>query len=315
MNSESAPELIPISMKGSGTFGTEPHIYPVGYVFEALDVENNRKVAVKRVRKAERKISREYQILSELKGNKYCVELLDVFYTVGDNDKLTQNFVFEYVPDSLEDFIVRTKKKAKCIPLATIKSVIKQLLEGLAFVHSKNICHRDLKPDNVLLDDNLNVKICDFGSSKKMDGKSRKNIPHIVSRYYRAPELILCHTDYSTQVDIWAVGCILVELFTLEPLFPGKSEGLQLFEMMALIGSPVEEDRIYLYNSLTEGTRKTIEQIGSLPAMDLKIVFPSSFKSTDVVQAADLAKQMLEWNPQKRITARQALKHPFFKFF
>ncbi len=278
-------------------------------------MERNRKVAVKRVRKAERKVSREYQILSELKGCKHCVELLEVFYTVGDNEKITQNFVFEYVPDSLENYVCESKKQAKHIPAPTIKSIMKQILEGLEFVHGKSICHRDLKPDNVLLDSDLNVKICDFGSSKKMDGKAHRNIPHIVSRYYRAPELMLCHTDYSTPVDIWAVGCILVELFTLEPLFPGKTEGLQLFEMIALLGTPKGEDKEYLYNSLTEGTRKSLEQVSDLPTIDLKLVFPEAhYKSTEIAQAADLARQMLEWNPGKRVTARQALKHPFFQF-
>ena len=278
-------------------------------------MERQKKVAVKRVRKAERKVSREYQILSELKGNKYCVELLDVFYTIGDNDKLIQNFVFEYVPDSLENYLVATKNKGARIPLVTIKSVMKQILEGLTFVHSKSICHRDLKPDNVLLDEHFNVKLCDFGSSKKIDGKSKRNIPHIVSRYYRAPELMLCHTDYSTPVDIWATGCIFLELFTLDPLFPGKTEGLQLFEMMAILGSPQGEDKKYLYEPLSDAVKKSLEQVKELPAIDLKVVFPEAhYKATDIAQATDLAKKMLEWNPQKRITAKNALKHPFFKF-
>ena len=237
-------------------------------------------------------MSREYQIMSELK-NKRCVELLDVFYTIGDNDKLTQNFIMEYVPDSLENFIGNFKKKGIPIPIVNIKKIMKQLLEGLKFVHSKKICHRDLKPDNILMDENLEVKLCDFGSSKKLDGKSKQNIPHVVSRYYRAPELLLCHTDYTTKIDIWAAGCIFVELFTKEPLFPGKSEGLQLLEMMSILGIPPLEDRKYLYSSLEKTTQKLVMSVKEMPVVDIKTMFPTGYKEKDVELAIDLIKNKI----------------------
>lgn len=243
------------------------------------------------------------------------MELLDIFYTVGEDNKLTQNFVFEYIPKCLEKYITETSKKREHIPITTIKVIMKQLLEGLAFIHEKGICHRDLKPDNVLLDEELNVKICDFGSAKFLDGKGKKNIPHIVNKFYRAPELLFCHTDYTTQIDVWAAGCILVEMFKLEPIFPGKTEGLQLLEIMAVLGSPSEEDKEYLYESLSLGTKKMVEQVEHFKPIDLKRVFPEEYKKTDLAQAADLAQQMLQWNPNKRITSKQALKHSFFKFF
>ena len=138
----------------------------LGYVFEAYDPAKNKKVAVKRVRKAEKKMSREYLILEELKKSKRCVKLLDVFYTLDDQNKLTQNFILEYMPDNLENYISQAKKEGRYIPVEKIKKIMSQLLEGLAFIHKKKICHRDLKPDNVLLDDKLNVKLCDFGSAK-----------------------------------------------------------------------------------------------------------------------------------------------------
>eukprot|EP00826_Nyctotherus_ovalis_P014493 TRINITY_DN14044_c0_g1_i8.p1 TRINITY_DN14044_c0_g1~~TRINITY_DN14044_c0_g1_i8.p1 ORF type:complete len:306 (+),score=101.05 TRINITY_DN14044_c0_g1_i8:229-1146(+) len=305
MNSEAAPILIPVKILGSGTFG---------YVFEAYDLENDRKVAVKRVRKAERKISREYQILNEVKGNVRCVELLDIFYTLGEDEKLTQNFVFEFVPNSLEKFI-SSHKKTEMIPISTIKTIMKQFLEGLEFIHEKKICHRDLKPDNILLDEELNVKISDFGSSKILDGKSKKNIPHIVNKFYRAPELLFCRTDYSTKIDIWATGCILVEMFTKEPLFPGKTEGMQMLEIFAIIGTPSAEDKEYLYECLTPSTREMVETVEKYDPIDFRKVFPKQYSEKDVAQAADLATKMLAWNPNKRITAKSALEHPFFKIF
>ena len=319
MNSESPPNLIPVSMLGSGTFGNFHSLFhqsqSVGYVFEAYDLEKDRKVAVKRVRKAERKVSREYQILNEIKGNKRCVELLDIFYTVGEDDKLTQNFVFEFIPDSLEKYISQASRKHEHIPISTIKAIMKQLLEGLSFVHDKNICHRDLKPDNILLDEGLNVKICDFGSAKILDGKSKKNIPHIVNKFYRAPELLFCRTDYTTKIDVWAAGCIFIEMFTMEPVFPGKTEGLQLLEIMAILGSPTTEDKAYLYESLSSVTKKMVEQLEAFKQIDMKKVFPPPYSEKDIIQAADLALKMLTWNPEKRTTAKQALKHPFFKVF
>ncbi len=286
----------------------------LGYVFQAHDTQSDRKVAVKRVRKAERKVSREYQILNEIKGNKRCVELLDIFYTIGEDEKLTQNFVFEYIPNSLEKFINTMQKKHESISVSLIKTVMHQLLEGLAFIHEKSICHRDLKPDNVLMDDEMNVKICDFGSAKILDGTSRKNIPHIVNKYYRAPELLFCHTDYTTAIDIWATGCIFLEMFTLEPVFPGKSEGLQLIEVMALLGTPTSDDKKYLYEGLSPSVKKMVEQIEHFEPVDLKKVFPTTYKANDIAQAADLASKMLQWDPHKRISASQALKHSFFKF-
>ena len=95
-------------------------------------------------------------------------------------------------------------------------------MNGLKNIHKYNIGHRDLKPENVLLSEKGEVKICDFGSSKVIDPDG-KNTPYIVSRYYRAPELILCLTKYSTAIDMWAAGCILAELYTLMPFFKGKT--------------------------------------------------------------------------------------------
>ena len=98
----------------------------------------------------------------------------------------------------------------------------------MAYVHKQGISHRDLKPENILLNEKGTVKICDFGSAKLLDDKL--NTPYIVSRYYRAPELILACSDYTEKIDIWAIGCIFAEFLTLRPEFPGKTEGSQLIE-------------------------------------------------------------------------------------
>ena len=103
-------------------------------------------------------------------------------------------------------------------------------------MHQNKIAHRDLKPENILLSKSGKIKICDFGHSKILD-QNGKNTPFVVSRVYRAPELLLCITKYTTAIDIWSVGCILAELFILKPVFDGNTEGNQLFKIFRYLGS------------------------------------------------------------------------------
>ena len=110
-------------------------------------------------------------------------------------------------------------------------------------MHERGICNRDLKPENILLKGALHeVKICDFGSSKILDLKGHKNTPFVVSRYYRAPELIMGTPKYTHSIDMFAVGCILFEMMTNTPLFPGETEGLQILEQMSILGYPQESE-------------------------------------------------------------------------
>ena len=110
-----------------------------------------------------------------------------------------------------------------------IKKYVKQIFMGLSNMHELGICHRDLKPENILVKDGT-IKICDLGSSKILYN-AKISTPYVVSRYYRAPELILACNKYDFAIDIWATGCIIFELFLKTPMFPGESEGLQIVEM------------------------------------------------------------------------------------
>jgi serine/threonine protein kinase len=195
-------------------------------VFKALD-ENQQPVAIKRSQKVGNKVSREFEVLSELRGLPNIVQLVDFFYSLDSKERLIQNSVFEFCDKTLEDILKRydTKDPSQFIPIQDIKRYIKETLNGLSYMHGKKIVHRDLKPENILLM-NDEVKICDFGSSKFIDEQNFKNTPYVVSRYYRAPELILATSKYNGAIDIWAVGCILFELLTRTPTFPGDTEGL-----------------------------------------------------------------------------------------
>lgn len=118
--------------------------------------------------------------------------------------------------------------------MENIKDYIKQLLEGMKYVHKQKVCHRDLKPENILLTSDGIIKICDFGSAKILNGEGL-NTPYIVSRYYRAPELILACSDYTSKIDIWGKRLFLIILNSnrlhfrrandLEAPFPWKNRG------------------------------------------------------------------------------------------
>ena len=303
MLNSSIPDYEPISLRGQGAFG---------YVIEAYDRVHDTRVAIKRTHKVGSKLSREYQVLSELKDCDYIVKLLDTFYSVNDDGKVIQNLVFEYVTRSLETYLEEQRKKKEFIPINKIKSIMKQMLKGLEYCHSKNIVHRDLKPENVLFTEDERVKICDFGSSKFIE-KDTKSTPYIVSRYYRAPELLLGKCDYDDKIDIFAAGCIFAELFTLIPLFPGKTEGLQIFEHMCILGNP---NKGYFEKfQLPESFLNYFVNMDKIEKADIKNVINENkfYDDEDVKEAGDLILKMIAWDSEERISAKNALKHPFFK--
>ena len=202
------------------------------------------------------------------------------------------------------------RRKKKYIPLEKIKQISRQLLLGLDFCHKKNIVHRDLKPENVLFTNDDQVKICDFGSSKCIN-ENTTSTPYIVSRYYRAPELILGKIDYNEKIDIFAAGCIIAELFTLTPLFPGKTEGLQIFEHMCVLGNPGKE--YFSKFNLPENYVKYFDsvKIRGIDKFDEILNEEGFYDKKEIKNAANLILNMLNWDINKRFSAEQCLNHPF----
>lgn len=283
---------------GTGSFGT---------VFKAIDLNTMKVVAVKRTQKSGCLVPREFQILQSVSGSKYCVQLLDIFYTVTEQDKCLQHLVFEYLPENLSRFIRARFKAGRPLGYSEISEIFSQILKGIEFIHSKNVVHRDLKPENILIDPNtLQIKICDFGSAKRID---ELNTPYIVSRYYRAPELIFCNTHYSNKIDIWSAGCIFVELFTGFPLFTGKSEGDQFIKQAQILGPPTVEELKSLLGDTNLSSSATLAAL----SIKKKGRFAELFKNCPVPEVAcELALSMLQYTPDKRCPISELLCHQFF---
>jgi len=274
---------------GEGTYGV---------VYKARDTHTGAMVALKKIRlEAEDEgvpstAIREISLLKELSPHKNVVRLQDV---VHQDQKLY--LVFEYLEKDL-------KKYMEAVPLSKelVRSYMMQLIEGIAFCHAHRVLHRDLKPQNLLIDRIGTLKIADFGLARAFGVPVRTYTHEVVTLWYRAPEILLGGRQYSTPVDIWSIGCIFVEMFTRKPLFPGDSEIDQLFRIFRVLGTPTDE---------------TWPGVSSYP--DFKSTFPK-WTPTPLSkickglgdQGLDLLSKMLVYEPSKRISAREALRHPYF---
>ena len=178
-----------------------------------------------------------------------------------------------------------------------------QLLCGLKYLHSANVLHRDLKPGNLLVNANCELKICDFGLARKGRDNGQFMTEYVVTRWYRAPELLLCCDNYGTSIDVWSVGCIFAEILGRKPLFPGTEALNQLKLIISILGSQVDADLEFIDNP------KARRFIRSLP-YSRGIRFSSLYPQADPL-ALDLLQRMLVFDPSKRITVTEALRHPF----
>jgi len=197
----------------------------------------------------------------------------------------------------------RHKSRDRALPIELVKKLSYQLILGLDFLHSKRIMHRDLKPQNLLIDQVGNLKIADFGLARAFGVPLRTYTHEIVTLWYRAPEILLGTRHYSTSVDIWSIGCILAEMATGNPLLSGDSEIDQLFRTFRLLGTPNE--------TIWPGLSK-------LP--DWKVQFPN-WHQKDLLEimpelgsvGIDLVLRMLTFDPTRRISAKASLRHPYFE--
>ncbi|CAN6463180.1 unnamed protein product [Victoria cruziana] len=177
-----------------------------------------------------------------------------------------------------------------------------QILRGLKYIHSANVLHRDLKPSNLLVNANCDLKICDFGLARPTSENDFMT-EYVVTRWYRAPELLLNQSDYTAAIDVWSVGCIFMELMNRRPLFPGRDQMHQLRLLTEMIGTPTAADIGFVKS---DEARKYILQLPQQPRQSFAQLFPH----VNPV-AIDLVERMLTFDPAQRITVEEALAHPY----
>ncbi|XP_055296509.1 serine/threonine-protein kinase ICK [Sitodiplosis mosellana] len=279
-----------LSPLGDGTYGT---------VMLGQRKDTGEKVAIKRMKRKyyswdEAMSLREVKSLKKL-SHANIVKLKEV---IRENDILY--FVFEHMKENLYQLI---KERDTHFPEGSIRNIMFQVLNGLAFMHRHGFFHRDLKPENLLCCGPELIKIADFGLAREI--RSRPPYTDYVStRWYRAPEVLLHSTRYGSGIDMWAMGCILAELYTFRPLFPGSSEVDQLFKICSVLGTPGKSEWSDGYRLATAIQFRFPE----CQKVDLKSLIP---RASDPGQ--QLLNEFLSWDSDKRPSAQQALKYSFFQ--
>uniref|UniRef100_H2YAB8 non-specific serine/threonine protein kinase n=1 Tax=Ciona savignyi TaxID=51511 RepID=H2YAB8_CIOSA len=208
-------------------------------------------------------------------------------------------FVFEYMKENLYQLM---KDRDKFLPEASIRNMVYQVLQGLAFMHKHGYFHRDMKPENLLCMGPELVKIADFGLAREIRSKPPYT-DYVSTRWYRAPEVLLRSSNYSSPIDIWAIGCIMAELYTLRPLFPGTSEMDEMFKLCQILGTPSKADWPEGHHLANQMNFRWPQVTGI--GLKAKV-------SNASPEALQLFTDMLQWNPKKRPTASQALRYPYF---
>ncbi|KAM3132609.1 hypothetical protein pb186bvf_015281 [Paramecium bursaria] len=292
-----------IAKLGEGAFGT---------VFLVEDTETLKQFALKRCVKKQKYISREIQMLHMFKNKEFIVQIEAAFYTRDLRKNLISNILLELKPLTLYQLIYESKLKGQRLDEESLKKLLKPIVLGLQQMHNVNVAHRDLKPENILLDENLEATLGDIGSAKLLDPRKMHN-PHICTLYYRAPELIWGSDSYTVQVDIWSLGCIIIELIQQKPLFYCTQEEHIFPAILHKLGGFNNKVRRYY--------QRNVIRIGSDMVWEIDKIFDEKQTTfQDMKQKGrispilqDLLEKIFTYIPEERLTVAQVLAHPFFK--
>ncbi|KAL9272627.1 Mitogen-activated protein kinase 3-like protein [Drosera capensis] len=289
-------KYIPLKELGNGAYGV---------VCSAHDRLTKVNVAIKKVTNVFENVTDGLRILREMillrhMNHKNIIALKDIMLPDQKTNFKDAYLVYELMDTDLNR-IVRSPQK---LSNDHIQYFMLQLLRGVEYLHSSNILHRDLKPGNLLINADCELKICDFGLARTKSSRGDKLTEYVVTRWYRASELLLSCDNYGGSIDIWSVGCILAELLGRKPLFPGKGTLHQLQLIHQILGTPHEDDLLFVSDPKA---RNFIKKLPRSYGVDFFRMYPGA----DPL-AIDLLKKMLTFDPSKRITAKEALNHPYF---
>ncbi|KAI5227132.1 mitogen-activated protein kinase [Aureobasidium subglaciale] len=278
-----------------------------GVVCSALHKPSGQKVAIKKITPFDHSMFC-LRTLREMKLLRYfnhenIISILDI-QKPRSYDTFTEVYLIQELMETDMHRVIRTQELSD----DHCQYFIYQTLRALKAMHSANVLHRDLKPSNLLLNANCDLKVCDFGlarSAASTEDNQGFMTEYVATRWYRAPEIMLTFKEYTKAIDVWSVGCILAEMLSGKPLFPGKDYHHQLTLILDVLGTPTMED----YYGIK--SRRAREYIRSLP-FKKKIPWKAMFPKTSDL-ALDLLDKLLAFNPAKRITVEEALRHPYLE--
>eukprot|EP00298_Acanthocystis_sp_HF-20_P011768 c19563_g1_i2.p1 GENE.c19563_g1_i2~~c19563_g1_i2.p1 ORF type:complete len:346 (-),score=99.48 c19563_g1_i2:1063-2100(-) len=277
-----------------------------GYVWRVVEKKTGQVFALKKIFDAfqnstdAQRTFREVKFLQQLKDHENIVKLFDIYKA--DNDK-DLYLVFEFMDTDLYAVI-----KANILEVVHQHYVIYQLVKSLKYLHSAGVIHRDIKPSNLLLNNECLLKVCDFGLARYVKSEDNPILTdYVATRWYRAPEILVGSTNYTTAVDMWSVGCIVGELILKRPLFTGSSTMNQLEIIVELLGYPSQQEIESIQSPFAATMLASVKRKATPSWAD-------RFPGVDP-QALDLMQKLLAYDPSKRLSAEECLKHPYLEEF
>ncbi|ETN12686.1 CMGC/MAPK protein kinase [Phytophthora nicotianae INRA-310] len=323
-NAANKPKYLPATRPGTQCFMTSNTRFEIpshfeyvktigsgayGVVISATNTKTGTTVAIKNIQRAfddltdAKRIVREIKLMRHL-NHKCVLGVEDIFEPVALSKFEDVYIVSQLMATDLHRVIY----SRHALSDEHIAFFMYQMLCAMKYVHSANVIHRDLKPSNVLVNANCELKICDFGLARGVFPEEELELTeYVVTRWYRAPEIMLGCMKYTREVDVWSMGCIFAEMMSRKPLFPGQDYIDQLHLIMNALGAPNDQDLYFLTNARARKFMNAeFQKRGPNPTKPLAHMFTDS-----PPDALDLLQKMLVIDPNKRISVDEALAHPY----
>ena len=283
-----------------------------GFVASGVDVKTGTKVAIKKIKDVfadvidAKRILREIKLLRHFSGHENIITINDIFSVNPDSLQFDDIYI---VTNLYESDLERIIQSRQVLTDQHFQYFLYQILRALKYVHSANVLHRDLKPSNILVNANCDLGICDFGLARGFDVEGKDTLTeYVVTRWYRAPELLCESNHYGKAVDIWSVGCIFAELLTHGAFFKGDNPQHQLEIIVSKIGCPAKEKLTFIRPEVLNFVQAAAR---ARPAQPFHTYFPSNSNPA----AIDILSKMLQFCPDERISVEEALAHHYLKDF